>query len=289
MAMKTGPALNWSTQSTAQQRIDQNNARITQLKAELQRLKGGAVSNMDMLDLELASNRANSYDMNGATTALSRIDSRMTNRAKELLDQQKANQLKDEQDYLKRSELEDKIRQLQIQRGQAKLQSDKDIIDSQLAHMGTQLEALGGEYVPMQYEGADTGEVLKDYYGNTANTKNGRKFLSGVDADKRTQMVQDLLAVGEYEKAAEIEKMMTPAEKEKARADFAKTKKKVKATIKQVLKDLSENENVTATDPEYMKKQAKLTKAEDMADSLARNYSSLVRLENGKPKYIAKD
>ena len=269
-----------------------NMDRIAELKAELAQLEGASandLTDMDILDLELASNRANAYDMNGATTALGRIDSRMTNRAKERLDAQKNQQLNEEQNYLKIADLQDKIRQLQIKRSQAKLSADKDFIDSQIQNLATQLETLGGTYEAVKYPGKDANKVLGDYYSSTANTKNGRVFIDSVTADKRTQLVQDLLDIGEYEKAAEVEKMMTPAEKKDAKEKWAKTKKDVKKSVAVINKVIAQTAQLTGNEPTYNELQALKKKAEADRDSLVRNYGNLVKIENGELKYYAKD
>lgn len=288
--MKTGPAFNWSTQPTAQQRIDQNNARIAQLKAELQRLKGTgeAVSDMDLLDLELASNRANAYDMNGSTTALSRIDSRMTNRAKErldLLNKQKTDALEQE---LKRSDLEKQIRELQIKRAEAKTQSSKDIIDAQLADLGNQLTANGGTYNPAKYEGIDVADALKAYYENTVNTANGRKFNDNVTPEMRQSIMEGLRSAGQDELANEIEAMLTTGEKNELTKKEKAKRARIKATVKMAAKTIAKLVNKkegTLTPDESLE----LKKAEDIADSLARNFGDYVKLENRIPKYTAKD
>ena len=264
-----------------------NNARIAELEAELETLTGSTKDNltdMDLLDLELAENRSRAYDMSGATTALSRIDSRNENRIRNARQQMIDDANKAEAKALKRSELEANIRKLQIQRAQAKTTAEKNIIDAQLVDLGNQLTKNGGNYVPATYEGADSQEALKQYYDNTANTKNGRVFLNTVTPEQRTAIRDNLLAVGEYDKAAEVEAKATAAEKQAQKQKWQTTKSTIKKTIQLI--DKVYNENKFTTTPEGMQL---LNKAKAEADSLARNYPSLVKIENGRPKFIGKD
>ena len=264
-----------------------NNARIAELEAELETLTGSTKDNltdMDLLDLELAENRSRAYDMSGATTALSRIDSRNENRIRNARQQMIDDANKAETKALKRSELEANIRKLQIQRAQAKTTAEKNIIDAQLVDLGNQLTKNGGNYVPATYEGADSQEALKQYYDNTANTKNGRVFLNTVTPEQRTAIRDNLLAVGEYDKAAEVEAKATAAEKQAQKQKWQTTKSTIKKTIQLI--DKVYNENKFTTTPEGMQL---LNKAKAEADSLARNYPSLVKIENGRPKFIGKD
>ena len=264
-----------------------NNARIAELEAELENLTGSTKNNltdMDLLDLELAENRSRAYDMNGATTALSRIDSRNENRIRNARQQMIDDANKAEAKALKRSELEANIRKLQIQRAQAKTTAEKNIIDAQLVDLGNQLTKNGGNYVPATYEGADSQEALKQYYDNTANTKNGRVFLGTVTPEQRTAIRDNLLAVGEYEKAAEIEAKATAAEKQAQKQKWQTTKSTIKKTIQLIDKVYNENKYTTTEEGMQL-----LNKAKAEADSLARNYPSLVKIENGRPKFIGKD
>lgn len=282
-------AANGSTADRYAQIKAQNDARIAELQAELKQLEGkksGYLGEDDLLDLELAENRARAYDMNGATTALSRIDSRTQNRVSNARALAKEKNLDEETKALKRSDLEAKIRELQIKRAQAKVQTEKDIIDAQLKDLGNQLNTAGGKYVPAQYTGTDTGEALKGYYDSTVNTKNGRVFLPEVGAERRQQIRNDLLAVGEYEKAAEIEAKATVAEKEAQKKKIQQTKQKIKTRINLINDALTRTKFVS--DPnssDYALHQEALAQA----DSLAKNYPSYVKIENGKPKFIGKD
>lgn len=89
-----------------------NDARIAALEAELRQLQASSkndITDEDILDLELAANRARAYDMGGATTALSRMGSRAVNRETARLNELKAKQLKDAENQLKIGDLQDKF------------------------------------------------------------------------------------------------------------------------------------------------------------------------------------
>lgn len=266
-----------------------NDAKIAALEAELQQLEGKQANYLrddDILDLELAENRARAFDMNGATTALSRIDSRTQNRIRDArtaaLDKFNKAELK----AAKRSELEKTIRETEIKRSQAGTKSDKDILDAQLVDLGNQLKANGGSYTPRKYEGIDRGDALKEYFANTVNKSTGRKFRDDVDPVKREEIVNNLIEVGEYEKAAEIEAMSTTAEKKAARAAYANKVVDIQRSVKGLKKVISDTKYVSSSeDPNYKNRQEALQKA----DSLARNYPTLVSFQNGELKFIGKD
>lgn len=276
----------WSEPS-AKERINQNNARIAQLKADLQRLKGGSISDMDLLDLELASNRANAYDMGGATTALSRIDSRMTNRAKEVLDAQKEKRLKDYENYVKISELQDKYRQLQIEQSKTQTQADYDLYDSQLKHIAEQIKTLNGTPDPA-YQGPSVAPVMDDFYSSTTNTSKGLKFNDDVDADHRKELVNNLRMVGKYKEADELEAMKTKAEKDADTAKARAKQKKLKAGFNKAIKKIAELEQEMDKNPSEAIA-IELGKYENYVDSLKVNNPESIGIENGKYKWIAKE
>lgn len=259
--------------------LEQNKARIAELKTELAQLEGASANNltdMDILDLELASNRANAYDMNGATTALGRIDSRMTNRAKERLDASRAQQTKDYENYLKLSDLQDKYRQLSINYTQAKTPAEAELINSQLKNIETQIEAMngfpeGGENIPLK----SYAEVMNDYWSNTTNTKNGRVFKDNVTAEKRANIVKDL-----REKALNNEADQLEATPIKAENDAAKAKMKAKKVA--IKSKIAANNAVIASSvgkrlPEDASIKFEKAKAEN--DSLARNFPEMVKVD----------
>lgn len=268
--------------------LEQNKARIAELKTELAQLEGASandLTDMDILDLELASNRANAYDMNGASTALGRIDSRMTNRAKERLDASRAQQNKDYENYLKLSDLQDKYRQLSINYTQAKTPAEAELINSQLKNIENQIEAMngfpeGGENIQLK----SYADVQDEYWSNTTNTKQGRVFKDDVTAEKRAEIVADLRAVGRNNEADQIEATPTKGEQDEAKKKEANKKAKIKKAVKAVTAQMNANKN--RTDKEGVKL---YREAEAMADSLFRNYPSYVQLQNHYPVYKAKD
>ena len=240
---------------------------------------------MDILDLELASNRANAYDINGASTALGRIDSRMTNRAKERLDASRAQQNKDYENYLKLSDLQDKYRQLSINYTQAKTPAEAELINSQLKNIENQIEAMngfpeGGENIQLK----SYADVQDEYWSNTTNTKKGRVFKDDVTAEKRAEIVSDLRAVGRNNEADQLEATPTKGEQDEAKQKEAVKKAKIKKAVKAVKAQLDANK--FRTDPEGIQL---YKQAEAMADSLVRNFGSYVQIENKVPVYKAKD
>ena len=268
--------------------LEQNKARIAELKTELAQLEGASANDLtdiDILDLELASNRANAYDINGASTALGRIDSRMTNRAKERLDASRAQQNKDYENYLKLSDLQDKYRQLSINYTQAKTPAEAELINSQLKNIENQIEAMNG--FPEGSENIQLksyADVQDEYWSNTTNTKQGRVFKDNVTPEKRAEIVADLRAVGRNNEADQIEATPTKGEQDEAKQKEAVKKAKIKKAVKAVKAQLDANKY--RTDPEGIQL---YKKAEAMADSLFRNYPSYVQLQNRYPVYKAKD
>lgn len=268
--------------------LEQNKARIAELKTELAQLEGASandLTDMDILDLELASNRANAYDMNGASTALGRIDSRMTNRAKERLDASRAQQNKDYENYLKLSDLQDKYRQLGINFTQAKTPAEAELYKSQLKNIENQINAMngfpeGGEDIKLK----SYADVRDEYWSNTTNTKQGRVFKDNVTPEKRAEIVDGLRSVGLNNEADQIEATPTKGEQDEAKQKEAVKKAKIKKAVKAVKAQLDANKY--RTDPEGIQL---YKQAEAMADSLFRNYPSYVQLQNRYPVYKAKD
>lgn len=268
--------------------LEQNKARIAELKTELAQLEGASandLTDMDILDLELASNRANAYDMNGASTALGRIDSRLTNRAKERLDASRAQQNKDYENYLKLSDLQDKYRQLGINFTQAKTPAEAELYKSQLKNIENQINAMngfpeGGEDIKLK----SYASVRDEYWSNTTNTKQGRVFKDDVTPEKRAEIVDGLRAVGLNNEADQLEATPTKGEQDEAKKKEAAKKEKIKKAVKAVTAQMNANKNRVDKEGVQLYKQA-----EAMADSLFRNYPSYVQLQNHYPIYKAKD
>lgn len=285
-------AANGNDQERYRQMIAANKQQIEALKAELKELGGDSYSpmnDMDELDLQLASNRARAYDINNANAAIGRIDSRMTNRAKDALDRKKQAALDAESKALKIAESEKTLRELQQKLADAKLPGEKKIIEAQIDYENKKLEQLGGTPFAFNWAGEqlDANAVMMDYFRNTVNTKNGRKFLDSVSAEDRERIKNDLTEIGEYEKAAEIEAMATPAEKKKAADKVKATKKALEAKIplvEKVISTLGAKGAGRSQDEEILYKRAL-----DEQDSIARNYPNYVELSGGHLKKKYKD
>ena len=290
------PAYQWykahgDDQERYRQMIAANTQQIEALKAELKELGGDSYSpmnDMDELDLQLASNRARAYDINNANAAIARIDSRMTNRAKDALDRKKQDALDAESKALKIAEVEKTLSELQQKRADAKLPGEKKIIDAQIQFESTKLKQLGGTPFEFNWAGQlDANEVMMDYFRNTVNTKNGRKFIDSVTAEDRERIKNNLIDIGETEKAAEIEAMATPAEKKKAAEKVKATKKALDAKIpvvEKVISTLGAKGAGRSQEEEILYKRAL-----DEQDSIARNYPNYVELSGGHLKKKYKD
>ena len=264
--------------------IDQ---KIQALEAELKELEaptGSEMSDRDELDLLLAANRANAYDMNGVSSALGRIDSRMGNRARERQTELANQRNKEYENSIKLSELQDKYRQVGINLTQAKTGAEAALYRSQLQNLATQINALGGQAADAGEPITSRAEVMDNYYSSTTNTKNGRQFADTVDAEQRKALVGKLREIGEYQVADELEATKTQGEKQEAKENEAKKKAKIKKAVKAVTAQMNANKN--RTDAEGIKL---YREAEAMADSLFRNYPGYVQLQNHYPIYKAKD
>lgn len=273
------------------QRKAANAARIAELQNELQGVTTASQKNLtdaDILDLELAANRARAYDMGGATSALSRMGSRAVNRETARLNEIKAKQLKDSENKIKLAELQDKHRQLGIDLTQAKTPAIAAQIRSQMQNVATQINSLGGQADGYDAPITSYAEVMEDYWAYTKNTKGGRKFADFVDPEGRYAMVKGLRDVGEYEKADALEAMPTKGEKDEAAKKGSAKRKSLQKAAKEITKKITEirskkMDEWTITDMNTLRTY------EDMADSLARNYGDYIKLENKLPKYIGKD
>ena len=264
--------------------IDQ---KIKALEAELKELEtptGSEMSDRDELDLLLAANRAKAYDMNGVSSALGRIDSRTTNRARERQTELANQRNKEYENSIKLSELQDKYRQVGINLTQAKTGAEAALYRSQLQNLATQIKALGGEAAGADEQITSRAEVMDNYYGNTTNTPNGRQFADTVDAEQRKALVGQLRDIGEYQIADQLEATPTKGEKDEVKQKEAAKKEKIKKAVKAVTAQMNANKN--RTDEEGIKL---YREAEAMADSLFRNYPSYVQLQNHYPIYKAKD
>lgn len=264
--------------------IDQ---KIQALEAELKELEtttGSEMSDRDELDLLLAANRAKAYDMNGVSSALGRIDSRMGTRARERQTDLTNQRNKEYENFVKLSDLQEKYRQVGINLTQAKNGAEGALYRSQLQNLAEQIKALGGTAEGYDAPIVARGEVMDDYWRMTKNTQSGRQFDESVDAEIRKGMVERLREIGEFQLADDLEATKTQGEKQEAKENEAKKKAKIKKAVKAVTAQMNANKN--RTDAEGVKL---YREAEAMADSLFRNYPSYVQLQNHYPIYKAKD
>lgn len=275
---------------TAEARIEQNNARIAELKQRLAEIQGynARLTERDRLDLQLASNRARNHDLSRAASHLSDIDSRYENRLKDMRETKKAEQNAAIDKDLKLSGLTADREKLLIDRSRSQLPAEKAAIDAVLEDNANRIRALGGEPREMKFSGLDKGDVLNRYYASTKNTRVGRKFNDDITASDREQLVRDLREVGEDAKADEIQAASTKKERDTAALKEKQKKLKIKTEIENVNKSLSAlamKPRGAITDNDVALRSAFLQKA----DSLVRNYPGYVKFENDRLKYIAKD
>lgn len=264
--------------------IDQKIKALENELKELETPTGSEMSDRDELDLLLAANRANAYDMNGVSSSLGRIDSRMTNRARERQTELANKRNKEYENFVKLSDLQEKYRQVGINLTQAKNGAEGALYRSQLQNLAEQIKALGGTAEGYDAPIVARGEVMDDYWRMTKNTQSGRQFDESVDAEIRKGMVERLREIGEFQLADDLEATKTQGEKQEVKQKEAAKKAKIKKAVKAVTAQMNANKN--RTDEEGIKL---YREAEAMADSLFRNYPSYVQLKNHYPIYTAKD
>lgn len=286
---KTEMQFRWeSDQNRYKGQMSDIDQKIQALEAELKELEtptGSEMSDRDELDLLLAANRANAYDMNGVSSSLGRIDSRMTNRARERQTELANQRNKEYENYLKLSDLQDKYRQLGINFTQSKTPAEAALYKSQLQNIENQIKAMNG--FPDGGRGIELksyASVRDNYWSNTTNTKQGRVFKDNVTPEKRAEIVDDLRSVGLYNEADELEATKTQGEKQEVKQKEAAKKAKIKKAVKAVTAQMNANKNRTDEEGRKLYREA-----EAMADSLFRNYPSYVQLQNHYPIYKAKD
>lgn len=272
-----------------------NEARITQIEAQLGELRNtDRLTGQDMLDLELATNRARAYDIANANGALDRIDQRRAERWRDARESARINQTRTMENELKLSELQKQYQQeLNSLSNSATAQEDATH-KTNLKYLGERIKQLGGEVPGGDISNYRTrSNILGDYYANTVNTKGGRKFTDEVDGDKRTQLVNDLRSIGEYEKADALQATSTPEEIDKANQAEKAKRRALRAKAAALTKKMQETRTAygkaPAQSPEKMQFLEELDKLKAQADSLVRNYGDYIKIENGNPKYVAKD
>lgn len=274
---------------TAEARIEQNNARIAELKQRLEQLGAKPrISGRDQLDLSLASNRARNHDISRAMSHLDNIESRRETLLRNQREDKKAAENAAIDKDLKLSGLTADREKLLIDRSRSQLPAEKAAIDAVLEDNANRIRALGGEPREMKFSGLDKGDVLNRYYASTKNTRVGRKFNDDITASDREQLVRDLREVGEDAKADEIQAASTKKERDTAALKEKQKKLRIKTEIENVNKSLSAlamKPRGAITDNDVALRSAFLQKA----DSLVRNYPGYVKFENDRLKYIAKD
>lgn len=271
-----------------------NEARIEQLMAQLDEIRNTVPVNteQDMLDLELAANRARAYDIPNAMQSLGRVDERRQSRLRAAREEAKMEQTRSMENDLKISELQKQYQQeLNELANSANAPSDA-AHRTNLKYLGEKIRLLGGDIPGGPVDSYKTrSDIQKDYWDNTVNTKEGRKFRDNVDATKRSQLVEDLRSIGEFAMADALQATKTPGEIADDKKAEATKKKKLKKAVDQVnnmLKDARKLEK--SNDSNDVAKSVQLRRdAESIGDSLSRNYGSYVKFENGLAKYIAKD
>ena len=270
-----------------------NEARIAQLEQELCGLHHAErMTDEDMLDLELASNRARALDFPNSGSAFERIMNRREERYRDARETFKANQTKLMENDLKISELQKQYQQeLNELANSADAHSDATH-KTNLKYLGERIQQLGGAIPGGPVEDYRTrNDIMTDYWNSPVNTKSGRKFGDEVDDAKREQLVNDLRSIGEFEKADALQATKTSAEidddnrKERTRRNAAKV------AVKKVNSMLKEARKLEASkDPqEHLKGIEIRREAEAIGDSLNRNAGNYVKFENGLASYIAKD
>ena len=200
--------------------IAANNARIAELKKELAAIEG-EVDDRDSLDLELAANRARAYDMGGATTALSRIESRMNNREQMAANKASKKLVEDLANEQKRSDSELRLQQLILDRSKETNPYAIANLDAQIEHEANKLKSLKGD--PSQFSfvfsGVDKKSWMDEYEDDTYIGADGaRHWREGVtDAQKKHHL--DMARYhGDADVYKEASTMQTGAERASASA-----------------------------------------------------------------------
>lgn len=286
-------AANGNDAARLQQIKAANEARIAQLEQELEELQHTErMTDEDMLDLELASNRARAFDFVNSGTAFERIRNRRDERYRDAREMFKANQTKKMENDLKISELQKQYQQTLVDLADSKDAHSDATLKTNLKYLGERIKQLGGEIPGGPVDDYRTrNDIMNDYWGNTVNTKSGRKFGEEVDDSKRSQLVNDLRSIGEFEKADALQATKTPAEIDEAKKAEQVRRNKAKQAVKKVNNMLKEARKLEASkDPqEHLKGIEIRREAEALGDSLNRNAGSYVKFENGLASYIARD
>lgn len=298
---------NWANANPFQQRAEAqsnldelirrkaaNEARIEQLRAKLQEIRNTVPVNteQDMLDLELAANRARAYDIPNAMQSLGRVDERRQSRLRAAREEAKMEQTRSMENDLKISELQKQYQQELNELANSSSAPSDAAHRTNLKYLGEKIRLLGGEIPGAPVDSYRTrSDIQRDYWDNTVSTKEGRKFRDNVDNVKRNQLVEDLRSIGDFEKADALQATKTSGEIADDKKAEASKKKKLKKAVDQVNNMLKDARKLAASsNSNDVAKGVQLRRdAETLGDSLSRNYGSYVKFENGLAKYIAKD
>lgn len=286
-------AANGHDASRLQQIKAANEARIAQLEQELGGLQHTErMTDQDMLDLEIASNRARAYDLPNSVTALERIENRRSERYRDAREMYKANQTKLMENDLKISELQKQYQQeLNELANSADAHSDATH-KTNLKYLAERIKQLGGTIPGGPVEDYRTrSDIMNDYWNSTVNTKTGRKFRDEVDDAKRDQLVNDLRSIGDFEKADALQATKTPAEIDDANRKERTRRNRLKQAVNQVNNQLREARKLEASKDLQDRLKGEELRKEALAqgDSLKRNFGSYVKFENDLATYIGKD
>lgn len=270
-----------------------NEARIAQLTQELEELQHTErMTDDDLLDLELASNRARAFDFVNSGSAFERIRNRRDERYRDAREMFKADQTKKMENDLKISELQKQYQQeLNELANSADAHSDATH-KTNLEYLAERIKQLGGTVPGGPVENYRTrSDIMNDYWDSTVNTETGRKFRDEVDDAKRNQLVDDLRSIGDFEKADALQATKTPAEIDAAKKAEKVRRNRLKLAVKQVNDQLKEARKLEASKDlqEQLKGDELRKEALALGDSLKRNFGSYVKFENDLATYIGKD
>lgn len=275
-----------------------NEARIAQLEQELGELQHTErMTDDDLLDLELASNRARAFDFVNSGTAFDRIRTRREERYRDAREMFKADQTKKMENDLKISELQKQYRQELIGLANSANANEDATHRNNLTYLGERLKQLGGD-IPSGYDEKNyrtRSDVMNDYWSSTVNTKTGRKFRDEVDDAKRNELIDGLRSHGEFEKADALQATKTSAEIDEDNAKMKARANKAKRAAAKVNADMVEAQKrykaaQAAQNPEESAAALKaFNDAVERADSLARNEPNLIKRDGQSVKYVGKD
>lgn len=206
----------------ARQRIEANNARIAELRQELQTIQGnaGAYTDRDYLDMELASNRARAMDITGAESALNRIDSRVESARKAVQDAKTKRALDKYENDLKVAEIDKEIRKLQLDYTQAPDDYKKAVIKNQMDYLEEKRKQLGakpGEFA-FNWQGFEDMQAFKNDLDRMAPYgADGKRHwnVEVSDEDKKVMMARSQ-KLGNDELYKEVSTMSTSAARKRA-------------------------------------------------------------------------